>query len=137
MSLKQLNLFGEEFVEKGENSYTAKIKTPVYEPKNKKPHPLELFNDAKAKRLIREINASKISEDENKFLIEASKRHVEFNYSKIADYYAHATKEMQELMEKSGLVIIDFEKAIQYGYVQLSKELSTLYLQEYGSEETE
>lgn len=136
MSLKQLNLFGEEFTEKQESDYTSKITTPIYEPKNKQPHPLDLFNDSKTKRLIKEIESSSVSKDEKRFLIEASRRHTVFNYSKVADYYAHASAEMQNLMERSALVIIDFEKAIQYGYVNLSKEISNLYLQEYGSAES-
>ena len=45
------------------------------------------------------------------FLINAAYRHITFNYSNIADYYAHSSKEMQELMEESALIIIDFEKA--------------------------
>ena len=137
MSLKQLNLFGEEFTEKQESDYTSKITTPIYEPKNKQPHPLDLFNDSKTKRLIKEIESSSVSKDEKRFLIEAARRHTVFNYSKVADYYAHASAEMQNLMERSALVIIDFEKAIQYGYVNLSKEISNLYLQEYGSSESE
>ena len=54
------------------------------------------------------------------------------NYQLIADYYSHSSKEMQKLMEDSALVIIDFEKAIELGYVQLSKEIRTQYLEEYG-----
>ena len=49
-----------------------------------------------------------------------------FNYAKIADYYAHATPEVQNLMEKSALVIIDFNDAIMNGYVELSKEISQI-----------
>ena len=39
---------------------------------------------------------------------------------------------MQHLIERSGLVIIDFEKAIQYGYVKLCEEIRNQYLEEYG-----
>jgi len=39
---------------------------------------------------------------------------------------------MQNLMERSALVIIDFEKAIQLGYVRLSDEIRTQYMEEYG-----
>ncbi len=70
--------------------------------------------------------------EEKNFLMDAARRHNVFNYEKIADYYAHATHEMQQLMERSGLVIIDFEKAIQYGFVKLSEEIKTQYLTEYG-----
>jgi hypothetical protein len=42
---------------------------------------------------------------------------------------------MQEHMENSALVIIDFEKAIELGYVRLSEEISAQYIEEYGNEE--
>ena len=41
---------------------------------------------------------------------------------------------MQELMENSALVIIDFDKAIELGYVKLSKEISEQYIEDYGEE---
>ena len=47
---------------------------------------------------------------------------------KIADYYANSSKEMQELMEKSALVIIDFESAIQLGYVKLNDTITEQFL---------
>lgn len=130
--MKQINLFGNEFdPKKNDQKYTSKINTPVYEPKNIKPKIYELFDDSKTKRLINEIKKSNISDDEKLFLIESAKRHTIFNYQKIADYYAHSNKEIQQLMEKSALVIIDFENAIQYGYVKLSDDLKKNYLDEY------
>lgn len=131
--MKQVNLFGTEFKpDEDEKKYSSKIEAPVYEPKNKKPHILELMNDSKTKRIINEINNSNVPDDEKRFLIEAAKRHTVFNYESIADYYAHATPEMQQLMERSALVIIDFEKAIQLGYVKLCDEIKDQYLTEYG-----
>ena len=50
-----------------------------------------------------------------------------FNYSKIADYYAHSNKEMQQIMEQLALVIIDFNKAIEYGFVKLQKDIQNEY----------
>ena len=82
------------------------------------------------KRLLNKINASNVSDDEKKFLKFAAQRHNVFTYSKIADYYAHSSKEMQVLMEDSALVIIDFDKAIQHGYVKLSEEMTQQYLKE-------
>ena len=131
--MKQYNLFGSEFKkDENEQKYSTKIEAPIYEPKNKQPHILELFDNSKTKRIINEINNSQLPDDEKTFLIEAAKRHTVFNYEKIADYYSHASKEMQQLMERSGLVIIDFEKAIQFGYVKLCDEIRTQYLTEYG-----
>ena len=131
--MKQVNLFGEDFKkDESENKYSSKIQTPIYEPKNKKPHVAELYDKEKTRRLMRKIDASNVTAEEKIFLLEASKRHVIFNYEKIADYYAHSNKEMQELMEDSALVIIDFEKAIQLGYVKLCDEIRTQYLEQYG-----
>lgn len=35
-------------------------------------------------------------------------------------------------MERSALIIIDFEKAIEYGYVKVCDDLRNQYLEEYG-----
>ena len=131
--MKQGNLFGQEFAPKKEaQKYSSKIEAPIYEPKNKKPHLLELLNTSKSDRLIGKIIESSISDKEKQFLIEAAKRHNVFNYEKIADYYANSSKEMQELMESSGLVIIDFNKAIEYGFVKVCESIKTQYMEDYG-----
>jgi len=131
--MKQTLLFdlqdGEE-----DKKYTGKIEAPIYEPKNKKPHILELYDKTKYSRLRNEIENSNLSQDEKQFLIMAATRHIVFNYENIADYYAHASKEAQNLMERSALVIIDFQQAIELGYIKLSEEIKNQYLKEYESE---
>ena len=107
--------------------YTRKIKAPVYEPKNKKPEILELFSIDKFNELILAIQSSGVTDQEKQFLILSAHRHIVFSFSKIADYYAHSGKEMQALMEQSALVIIDFDKAIEHGFVRLSKQIAQLY----------
>ena len=47
---------------------------------------------------MKKIEASNLQYDEKMFLMDAARRHNVFNYEKIADYYSHASKEMQELM---------------------------------------
>tara|TARA_R110002020_G_scaffold289324_8_gene504792 strand:- start:355 stop:744 length:390 start_codon:yes stop_codon:yes gene_type:complete len=128
--MKQYNLFGRK--KDDNNKYTSKIKAPIYEPKNKKPYILELCDKSKYLRLIKEIDNSNIPIEDKQFLLDAAKRHIVYNYEKIADYYAHSNKEVQHFMEKSALVIIDFEKAIQLGYVKLSNDIKSEYLEEYG-----
>lgn len=131
--MKQINLFGQEFApNKDEQKYSNKIEAPIYEPKNAKPHILELCDKSKTHRIIKEIESSNVSNDEKFFLIDAARRHNVFHYENIADYYAHSSKEMQTLMERSGLVIIDFDKAIEYGYVKLCDDIKKQYLEEYG-----
>ena len=41
---------------------------------------------------------------------------------------------MQELMENSALIIIDFKKAIQLGYVNLNEKITNQYIEEYGDQ---
>lgn len=113
--------------------YTKKVNIPQYLPKNQKPNIMELCNDTKTNKLIQEIKQSNVTDVEKQFLINAAKRHLVFNYSKIADYYAHSNKEMQELMEKSALVIIDINDAIANGYVKLSKNIEKI-MKESGVE---
>ena len=133
--MKQVNLFKKSVVgDVSEQKYSSKIEAPTYEPKNKKPHVLELCDKEKTHRLLRKIDSSNLPVEEKTFLIDAARRHNVFNYEKIADYYAHSSREMQGLMEDSALVIIDFEKAIQLGYVKLCEEIKTQYLQEYADE---
>jgi hypothetical protein len=130
---KQINLFGQQFApKKEEQKYSTKVEAPIYEPKNIKPHLMELCDKSKTHRLMKEIEASNLPYEEKMFLMDAARRHSVFNYEKIADYYAHASPEMQHLMERSALVIIDFEKAIEYGYVKLCDEIRKQYLEEYG-----
>lgn len=130
--MKQINLFGKEFEPNlDEEKYSTKIQALIYEPKNQKPHLIELIDKSKAHRLIKEIEASSLSHEEKMFLVDCARRHYIFNFSKIADYYANSSKEVQLLMEKSGLVIIDFEKAIQFGFVRLCDDIKKKYLEDY------
>lgn len=128
------DLFGFDDVELKEEDkkYSLKVKTPVYTPSDKKPSVYELYDPQKYKRLLRRIDASNVSEEDKQFLRMAASRHIVFNYERIADYYAYADKEMQELMEQSALVIIDFNKAIEQGFVQLNDKMRKLYEQEIG-----
>jgi hypothetical protein len=128
--MQQFDLFGNEIVE-DENDYTKKIKIPLYLPKHRRPEVIELLDSSKTKRLFREIDAANVTDEEKEFLKQAATRHTVFNYTLIADYYSHASAEMQHQMERSALVIIDFDKAIMNGYVKLSEDLQNQYVKEY------
>lgn len=109
-----------------DRKYSRAIRTPQYEPNSTKP-PLESLVDfSKYSTLIRNIKNSNVSQEEKDFLRFAATRHLVFNYARIADYYAHADKEMQELMEQSALVILDIDDAIANGYVKLSSKMQQL-----------
>ena len=110
-----------------DDKYTMATNIPQYEITGEKPNFSDMLDGSKSKQLIDEIEAAEgITEDERDFLIEAAKRHNRFNYRNIAEYYAHATPEMQRLMEHSALVIIDFDDAIANGYVKLSKDIEEM-----------
>ena len=121
----------DDVIEDEKDRYTDKIEAPIYKIKGEKPKINDLLDKSKEKELINEIENSNLSKEEKLFLIESAKRHIVFNYENIAEYYAHASKEMQELMEKSALVIIDFNKAIEYGYIELTNELKERFRIDY------
>ena len=85
--------------EQEENIYTKEINIPQYEITGECPKLEELVNEEKTKSLIERIEKSDIPNDIKEFLIKASYRHLAFNYQNVAEYYAHADKEVQELME--------------------------------------
>ena len=103
--------------------YTTKVNIPQYEIKGEEPHLNDLVDDFKVKELLNDIENSNVSEEQKEFLRKSATRLYTFNYSNIAEYYAHQDREMQELMEKMALVIIDIKSAIANGYVELSKTL--------------
>lgn len=113
-----------------DKKYSRAIKVPQYEPSDKKPKLGEMYNIEKYSKLVAKINKSSVSDEEKKFLKFAASRHIVFTYSKIADYYAHSNKEMQELMEESALVILDMDDAIANGYVALSEKMKQLIEEE-------
>jgi hypothetical protein len=119
-----------EPLEEGDDLYSKKILAPVYEPKGKRPAIEDLLDFSRVEQLLAEINAAKIPEEAKLFLRCAAQRHTVFDYENIAEYYAHAPAEMQALMEKSALVIIDFQKAIENGFVALSEALAEAYKNE-------
>lgn len=115
-----------------EEPYTRKIEAPKYEPSGEKPNIEELCNREKVNKFIDYIKTSNLTESEKAFLMIAAERHTVFDFRKIADYYAHANAEMQNLMEMSALVIIDFDKAIENGYVALTKNIMEQYTKDYA-----
>ena len=123
-SKKELDKLFDEINES--NPYTAKTEIPQYEIKGEMPEIYELIEEEKVNQLIEDIRKSNVGEKEKEFLIKSAYRHYGFNYSKIAEYYCHQNKEMQELMEKSALVIIDINNAIAEGYAELKEEMEEM-----------
>lgn len=91
----------------------------------------DLYDMSKVNELTAEIDASNVPSEVKVFLKAAAMRHCVFSYDKIADYYAHASEDVKRLMEQSALVIIDFQQAIENGFVKLSNEMREQYIKEW------
>lgn len=109
-----------------DSTYTHKIVTPIYEIKGDKPSLSECVDSSKVESLIQKIEASKVSEAEKDFLRKTAYRFMDYHFANIAELYAHSGREMQELMEELALVIIDYDKAIELGYVKLCERIEGL-----------
>lgn len=114
----------EEAVE--DDPYTMKVDVPQYQITGAEPDLGMLIDKTKAEELMADIDEANVPEDIKDFLRIAATRHYKFNYSNIAEYYAHADKDVQKLFEDSALVIIDYNNAIRDGYVKLHGELADM-----------
>lgn len=114
--------------EEQDDTYTMDTNIPQYEPTGDVPNIRDIVDTEKAAELMEEIEASGVSKDEKKFLTLAACRHYVFDYRGAAEYYAQADEEMQRLMERSALVLIDVDDAIKYGYANLSEEIERMAL---------
>ena len=118
-----------EFAAKGAESdfeYSSKIEAPQYNITGENPELEDLYDTEKADELAKEIDEADVPKKVKAFLKAAAMRHVVFNFRNIAEYYAHADAKVQRLMEKSALVIIDFEDAIRNGFVIVSERMGAL-----------
>lgn len=135
--LAELNIAGIDMTQFGfddiqlsgsdENPYTGKVNIPQYDPTGEHEAISDLVDTSKTDELIAEIEESELEENEKEFLKLAAQRHLAFNYKKIANYYADASPEMQEFMERSALVIIDYENAIANGYTRLNDSVKEMF----------
>lgn len=112
----------------GDSIYTKKLDSPIYAPSGLKPKESELFDTSKSLELVEDIEATPdLPDNVRNFLLAAAARHTVFDFEKIAEYYAHAPAPVQELMQRSALVIIDFKKAIEFGFVKMTKEIAEVF----------
>lgn len=108
------------------NVYSEKVEGLIYEPTGEDVDVKSCYDCTKAKELIEEIRSANLPKDIEDFLVTAAGRHVVFDYRRIAEFYSNADENIQDLMEKSALVIIDFDKAIKYGFTRLAKEIDCM-----------
>lgn len=121
--------FTENFTDKANNPdfYTSKIEPPIYTPKGENPSPESLCDIDKYLELIKQIEITDMPDNVSEFLKLAATRHIVFQYDKIAEFYAHASPPIKDLMENSALIIIDYKKALENGFVEMSKNLAKAF----------
>jgi len=125
----------EDCAEIGDATYTNKITAPVYEPKGDCPPISQLVDRAKTDELLSAIEKAAVPAEVSDFLRCAAERHTKFHFARIAEFYCHADQPTKDLMEKSALVIIDFDKAIENGFVKMTEKLGALAQLEDENEE--
>lgn len=107
-----------------ENRFSTETKIPQYNVEDIDVTYNEMIDCEKYNILMEQIENADINEEDKKFLELAATRHIRFNYKKIAEFYAKSDKKVQDLMEKSALVFIDFNDAIANGFVKLTSKIS-------------
>lgn len=104
-------------------NYSRKIVAPIYTPTGDRPPVAALFDRSRTDALLAQIDAAKLPPDLDAFLRSAAERHTRFRFDQVAEFYAHAAPDVQALMEDSALVIIDFDRAVELGFVRLTEKM--------------
>lgn len=125
------------FKDEEDSKYTRKISLPIYEIRGENPKIEDMINTEKADKFKKEIEKSDIPEDIKEFLIKCCTRLYEFDYGKIAEYYAYQDKKVQSLMEKIALVLIDLNSAVENGYVELNQFIENCFLEDKENDDGE
>ena len=119
--------------EENDNNYSRKIEAPDYEPTGRKVQVSELYDESKTQRLIAEINAMKVNAEIKKMLVAGAQRFTRFDFRNVAEWYSQQEDEsVKAMMRKMAMVIVDFDEAVENGFVRLCEEL----IKEYEDEQS-
>ena len=115
-----------------ETDLINKLSEIEYTPKlEKAPAIKELTDTDLYDELILKIETAEIEAELKEFLKLTATRFINFNFDLIAEYYAHANKDTQEIMEYLRLVIVDMDNAIKNGILKHSKLLNKIGNSDY------
>lgn len=99
------------------------INLPFYEPSEIKPEIIELADLKKTNKLIEKIDALEIDKDLKEILKTRASFFTDFNFQKIADYYAKESEEVKKIFEDLGMVILAPKEALNKGFIELTNFL--------------
>lgn len=101
------------------------VSIPHYTPSEVCPDVSELADTSERDKLLSEIYSLDISDNHLRDLLQVrASFFVDFNFQKIADYYAHSSEEVQSVMKKLGLVIVIPKEAYDLGMCDFRNEVA-------------
>ena len=118
----ELDIFSEEDDEELYDEYSQNIGTVHYEPKQTDHEVCDLYS---LERPDLDDKIQSIKNEELREMFELRKAwFTEFNFAKIADYYAYqATPEEQRVFEALGMVLLDRDQLIENGFADIVGDL--------------
>lgn len=97
------------------------IEIPFYKPSEIKPSINEIADTSKTKELINKINKLEIQDDLKEILIFRASFFTDFKFDKIADFYSKENKDVKEVFEDLGMVILAPKEALKKGFIELKE----------------
>lgn len=113
--------------------YSRKIESPIYQPTGMKIEDARsLYDDSEVKEIEQLIKDTELPDDVREMLMKSAQRFRRFDFGRVAEYYSQCKDEAtRRLMERTAMVIVDFGRAIEHGFVELCEEIRDEYLKEY------
>lgn len=99
--------------------YNHKIDCLTYNPSNIKIELKDCYDQEQYKKLIEKIDNSSLSQEKKSIYKLLATKFIIFNYQNIAEYYCNIENNVErDLFERLAFVIIDIEKAWDYGFIK-------------------
>ena len=100
------------------------IELPFYTPSGNLPNVNDLADVSKTKELNSQIDLLKIDDELKEILKIRASFFTDFDFQKIADYYAQQTQDVKNLFEELGMVILAPKEALKRGFINLKNEIT-------------
>ena len=82
-------------------------------------------------RLLKLISESKLSDEEKKLLSYTAYRFTEIRFDYLAEIYSKSkSEELKKIFEELLLVVIDYDKAIERGFVQIDEAIAEAFFED-------
>ena len=102
------------------------IEIPFYTPSKIQPEINELADLKKTNLLIDKIDLLKIDQELKDILKARASFFTDFNFQKIADFYSQQEKEVKEIFEDLGMIILAPKEALKKGFIELQEKVFEL-----------